>query len=151
MTPVSALPMPAMRPDRKPWFAGLAMRWRRFKRDTPGVRFERRYLAARAAGHGLVYRTLIFSAGVMALSIGLVMLVAPGPGILVSMFGATLLAQQSLTLAQLLDRSEVRARKAWSQFASGQGGRTRLLSTLLVAGATLVVFVLAACAAVLLA
>lgn len=148
MTPLSALPMPAMSPDRKPWFAGLAMRFRRFKRDTPGLRFERRYQATRAAGHGAAYKTLMFSAGVMLLSAGLVMLVAPGPGILVSVFGATLLAQQSLFLARLLDRSELRLRSAWTRVASGQGGRTRLLSTLAVAGATLGAFVVAACAAV---
>jgi hypothetical protein len=137
-----------MSTDRKPWFAGIAMRWRRFKRDTPGLRFERRYQAARAAGHGPVYKTMVFSAGVMLLSAGLVMLVAPGPGILVSVFGATLLAQQSLTLARLLDRCELRLRSSWGKVASGQGGRTRLLSTLLVAGATLGAFVVAACAAV---
>ncbi len=148
MTPLAALPMPAMSTDQKPWFAGLAMRFRRFKRDTPGLRFERRYLAARAAGHGPVYKTMLFSAGLMLLSAGLVMLVAPGPGILVSVFGATLLAQQSRTLARLLDRSELRLRTTWNRVSSGQGGRTRLLSTLVVAGATLCAFAVAACAAV---
>ena len=136
MTPIATLPMPALSPDRKPWFVGLAMRWRRFRRDTPGVRFERRYHVARAAGHGPVYKTLVFSAGLMLLSVGLVMLVAPGPGVLVSILGAALLGQHSLATARMLDRSELRLRSTWSSLTNSER-RTRWLSILLVAGSVL--------------
>jgi hypothetical protein len=44
------------------------------------------------------------------LAAGAVMLVAPGPGILVFALGATLVAEESLWTAKLLDRAELRIR-----------------------------------------
>ena len=45
---------------------------------------------------------------------GAAMLVAPGPGILVLGLGAALVAEESLWMAKLLDRAELRIRRAIS-------------------------------------
>ena len=42
------------------------------------------------------------------------MLVAPGPGILVLVLGAAMVAQESLPVARFLDAAEVRIRRAIS-------------------------------------
>ena len=52
--------------------------------------------------------------GMAVLLAGAVMLVAPGPGILVFALGAALVAEESLWMAKLLDRMEVRIRRAIS-------------------------------------
>ena len=48
--------------------------------------------------------------GFAVLLAGAVMLIAPGPGILVFALGATLVAEESLWTARLLDRGELRIR-----------------------------------------
>ena len=57
---------------------------------------------------------LTILAGTLLFALGLVMLVAPGPGILVVMVGGALLAEESLFMARALDWSEVKIRRAIS-------------------------------------
>jgi hypothetical protein len=47
---------------------------------------------------------------VAVLLAGAIMLVAPGPGVLVFALGAALVAEESLWMAKLLDRAELRIR-----------------------------------------
>jgi hypothetical protein len=52
--------------------------------------------------------------GTLLFALGLVMLVAPGPGILVVVVGGALIAEESLLMARALDWSEVKIRRAIS-------------------------------------
>jgi hypothetical protein len=90
-------------------FDALAQRWHSFKSSRPGRRFQDRYeRTANAAGWR---RWAVLAAGTALSMVGLMMLVTPGPGVLLLAIGATLLAEQSLWAARLLDRLELRLRK----------------------------------------
>lgn len=55
-------------------------------------------------------RALAIFGGFAVLAAGLLMLVAPGPGVIVLALGAALVAEESLLMARLLDRAETRIR-----------------------------------------
>jgi putative transmembrane protein PGPGW len=57
---------------------------------------------------------LTIVAGTLLLAVGLVMLVAPGPGILVVVVGGALVAEESLCMARFLDWAEAGIRRAIS-------------------------------------
>ena len=40
----------------------------------------------------------------------------PGPGIPILVIGLALIAQESVTLARLLDRTEIRLRRTWKRW-----------------------------------
>lgn len=52
---------------------------------------------------------------VLAIVAGLIMLVLPGPGLLVMIAGAALLAEESLFTARLLDRFELWMRRRFAR------------------------------------
>jgi hypothetical protein len=79
-------------------------------RGTPGRRFQERYLRARRAAHSAAKRVAKVAAGALLIAVGIVLLPAPGPGILVVLLGLALVAESSLTVAKALDRLELRAR-----------------------------------------
>jgi hypothetical protein len=81
--------------------------WRELERDSPGKRFQHRYERKHEGGRGGGSRLLTLSAGVLVFAAGLFFLPAPGPGFLIVLLGAALLAQESLGAARLLDRAEI--------------------------------------------
>lgn len=96
----------------------LAQRWQALAGGTPGRRFEDRYVAARAARiHGgwshRLTRALRLLAALLALGVGLVLSVMPGPGFLFFLIAGSLLAAESRGVARILDRGEVRLRVGW--------------------------------------
>lgn len=93
----------------------LKKRWQEFKQGEPGKRFRDRYFRRRRTPRSQFWKMTLLAGGTLIMAVGVVMLVAPGPGILVLVLGASLVAQESLTLARLLDRTELVARKvaAW--------------------------------------
>jgi osmoprotectant transport system ATP-binding protein len=84
----------------------LKTNWRELEQDPPGERFQRRYRRQHAKGHGKK-NPLRLAAGLIVVALGLFLMPAPGPGTLVVLLGGTLLSQESLLAARLLDRSEV--------------------------------------------
>jgi len=56
----------------------------------------------------------VITAGAALIAIGLFMLIAPGPGILVLVLGGAMVAQESLPMARFIDWAEVRIRRAIS-------------------------------------
>ena len=52
--------------------------------------------------------------GALLIAVGLFMLVAPGPGILVLLVGCAMVAGESQPMARFLDATEVRIRRAIS-------------------------------------
>ena len=90
------------------------MNWRELRAAPPGERFELAYSANRKAGKRGWKRGAAILAGAVLVALGLFMLVAPGPGILVLILGAALVAGESLPMARFLDRAELRIRRTIS-------------------------------------
>jgi hypothetical protein len=93
-------------------FARLKQRWAELRSDPPGQRFclyNERHREATAP----VKRALIVGSAVVLIPIGIVMMPAPGPGMLVVAIGATMLAGESQPTARLLDRLELAVRALW--------------------------------------
>jgi hypothetical protein len=85
-------------------------RWRALQSAPPGERFQQRFHARRLVRKRGLSRALAILGGMAVLIAGAVMLVAPGPGILVFALGGVLVAEESLWMARWLDRSELRIR-----------------------------------------
>jgi hypothetical protein len=88
--------------------------WRDLKAAPPGERFELAYRSNRELGRRGWKRGAAIFGGAVLIAVGLFMLVAPGPGILVLVLGAALVAGESLLMARFLDGAEVRIRRAIS-------------------------------------
>lgn len=96
-------------------FAGLKRRVRRFLAAPSGTRFQAHHQRMKARAS--LMRALIgIGLGLILLAVGLVLLVLPGPGTLVAIFGAALLAGESLTAAKMLDWLDVRVTALWKRF-----------------------------------
>ena len=85
--------------------------WRAFEKAPPGERFLRRYQARRRGGRAWE-RVVAVVVGLVLVVGGAILLVIPGPGLLVIAFGGALIAQEFRWAAVALDWTEVRLRKA---------------------------------------
>jgi hypothetical protein len=84
-----------------------------FKDGKPGDRFQTRYWERRQAGHSRLRKAFTIAAGVLVVLVGLVLLPAPGPGMIVVAIGAGSVAQESLVVARALDRVELKLRSLY--------------------------------------
>lgn len=84
-------------------FNWLRAHFRTFLESRSGTRFRRQHRRRQAQPH-LVRTILSVVGGVLLLLLGLIMLVTPGPGLLVIAVGAALIAGESMFVARLLDR-----------------------------------------------
>lgn len=82
--------------------------WRQFADAPPGERFQRRYARRRDAHHGVVRKTFYLGVGSIAMLAGVVLMLIPGPGVVVFAIGAGIAAQQSLLVARSLDWLDVK-------------------------------------------
>ncbi|MEO5959012.1 MAG: hypothetical protein ABIR80_07835, partial [Opitutaceae bacterium] len=86
---------------------------REMLKGRPGHRFQDRYARSRKSkAHGLTWgriANLVFA--LVALAVGVVLTVIPGPAVLFFFIGGGLLAAESLLIARLMDWFEVRGRK----------------------------------------
>lgn len=92
--------------------------WRDLERGEPGRRFQERYERAhreRSRKGNLVQRVLKIGGGILAIAIGLIEIVFPGPAFLFLMLGGALLATESRVVARTMDWLEVKCRAAWSR------------------------------------
>ena len=80
-----------------------------------GTRF-RAYHARLAQRPSLMRTLLAIGCGLILLALGLVMIVLPGPGLLVAAIGAALIAGESLTVARLLDRVDLGVTGVWKRW-----------------------------------
>jgi len=94
----------------------LKQGWRDFEHDSPGKRFRQRFKRRQQSERSLLNKILFVAGGVVIMAVGVFLLPAPGPGVLVFFIGAGLVAQESLLAARALDWGELRVRKlaAWS-------------------------------------
>ena len=97
-------------------FDSLKKRWQEFKRGVPGRRFQERYFRVRKNPKSHFWKMALIGGGSLLMALGVVMLVAPGPGLLVLVLGASFVAQESLAAARALDSAEILLRRAaaWS-------------------------------------
>lgn len=96
-------------------FQGLKRRVHRFMAEPSGSRF--RAYHERLEKHQSLMRTLlVVGVGLVLLALGLIMLVLPGPGLLVGTFGAVLLAGESLVVARILDRLDLWLTGLWKRW-----------------------------------
>jgi cytochrome c-type biogenesis protein CcmH/NrfG len=84
--------------------------WHELARDKPGHRFQNRYRQRKKQGSNRG-RFVKLAIAIALLIVGAVLLVIPGPGSVLIVLGAALLAEQSLTVARWFDRSEIWLRK----------------------------------------
>lgn len=95
-------------------FKDLKQSWQRFKRSKPGYRFQRRYYEKQRSRPSTVRKILVIAVGVLIFAVGIFFLAAPGPGIMVLLIGASLIAEQSLVAARALDWAELRLRTLYT-------------------------------------
>lgn len=93
-------------------FGALKRRMHRFMTVPSGRRFRAFYARHHRRPH--LARTIVtIGAALVLIALGLVLLVLPGPGLLVAAMGAALLAGESLTVARMLDRVDLCATHWW--------------------------------------
>jgi|SRR5579883_2462930 len=88
-----------------------------FLASRSGTRFRRQHRRRQARPH-VVHTILAWCGGVLLILAGIAMLVLPGPGLLVMVIGAGLIAGESLFVARFLDRFDFYASacyKRWRQ------------------------------------
>lgn len=90
-----------------------------FLRHPPGERFQARFHRLERRASWATTRLLWIAIGVAVLMVGVLMLAVPGPGLLVMLIGASIIAQESLTAARALDWFELRGR-ALARWVSGR-------------------------------
>ena len=98
--------------SRSGMFGRVRRQWRDLAAARPGNRFQQRYARRQQARRSRFSAPLTIIAGVLIALLGLVMLPAPGPGIIVVLIGASLIAEESRYTARAMDWIEVRGRRA---------------------------------------
>jgi hypothetical protein len=103
-------------------FDWLRTHFRAFLASRSGTRFRRQHRRRQANPH-LLRTILALIGGVLLLLVGVVMLVTPGPGVLVIVIGAGLIAGESLIVARLLDRFDFHASAYWTRWRTRRSQR----------------------------
>jgi uncharacterized protein (TIGR02611 family) len=121
-------------------FNGMRRSWRLLGSGKPGDRFERFY-RNQQEGHRPIRKFVSIVIGVAIVAAGLILLPAPGPGMLVVALGFGLLAREFLIVARALDWIEPKLRKALAagkrlwQRSSALGRAALVLAAAVIVGA----------------
>lgn len=89
---------------------GLKQRWQALKRGKPGKRFQDEYDKRHDKNSSRARKIGMLVAGAIVLVAGIILMPAPGPGILIVAIGAAMLSQESKFAARILDGAEVKGR-----------------------------------------
>jgi hypothetical protein len=124
----------------------LTEHWDDFRDYPPGERFERYYRSRHHTKRGMGKKALFICTGILIMAAGVVFLAIPGPGLLVMLVGAALIARESLFVSRLFDRLEPRLWRLakWCEakwLNLSPGGKTLLIFT--VVGLGLIVLYIA--------
>ena len=94
----------------------LKQSWQRFQKGFPGRRFQQQFSQRQRSSRSPVQKALFISAGILLIAAGVFFLFVPGPGLLLVLLGAVLIAQRSLPAARTLDWTESHVRRLliWS-------------------------------------
>jgi hypothetical protein len=88
--------------------------WRFLREGRSGERFERLYRHRQSSGKSKLRKLATVLAGILVIGAGIFFLPVAGPGTLIILAGAALLASESRLTARALDRGEVEARKIFA-------------------------------------
>jgi hypothetical protein len=95
------------------------MTWRErlqnFLSARSGTRFRAHHARMRHGSH-LLRTVLTIGVGLLLIALGVILLVLPGPGLLIGALGALLIAGESLVVARLLDRADLFATRRWRRW-----------------------------------
>ncbi len=105
---------------------GLRKAWAQLRNGNPGDRFQAEYRRSRASPGKPWARFASLTLGIALVALGIVALPAPGPGWLIIGLGGALVGRQSLAVARILDRAEVRGRRFGSDLKRWWASRSRL-------------------------
>lgn len=89
--------------------------WKHFSAKEPGSRFLETFEENQRERGSAWKRVALIVAGVLLILVGVVALVAPGPGLLIGGVGLALIARESKLLSRALDRFELQVRRLWSR------------------------------------
>lgn len=106
-------------------FDRLKKNWKKFLSVPAGTRFRRRYEAHRHQQGGLLRKLVVIGVGSLVVLLGIIMMVLPGPGVLVALLGAALIAEESLFVARALDRIDLWARGPIRRWRRWRASRRR--------------------------
>ena len=101
-------------------FERLRKQWQVFRADPAGERFQRRY-RRHTVRAGMARKIIVIVGGLVLIAAGIVLLVLPGPGLLLMLLGAGFVGEESLIAARMLDRIDVvfqRLRNRWRKKAA---------------------------------
>jgi hypothetical protein len=100
-------------------FKEVKRTWRGFKARNPGHRFQQQFSHRQVTSRSPIQKALFVAGGLFLIAAGCLFLFVPGPGLVVLLIGAFLIAQQSLIAARALDWTEIRLRNllSWSRRA----------------------------------
>jgi hypothetical protein len=90
--------------------------WQRFRNRRPGFRFHGMYVDHQKASKAAWKRVALIFGGVVVVIVGIIALPAPGPGMLIIALGAGMIARESETLSDALDRLELYLRAKWRRW-----------------------------------
>ena len=88
---------------------------RTFMTVPSGQRFRAHYERMRSKP-GMMRTLLAVGGGLVLIALGIIMLVTPGPGLIVAAIGAALIAGESLIAAKILDRIDLAATRLWARW-----------------------------------
>lgn len=93
----------------------LQQHFQELRQAPPGQRFLQQYERRQREHPSAALKALALAGGWLIVLLGLVMLPAPGPGMLVVVAGLATLASVSKTAAQGLDAAELMLRRGWER------------------------------------
>lgn len=105
----------------RPRLDRLKREWQLFRQAPAGERFQRRYARQAHNRSSFAWKVVWIALGLVFFVIGIIMLAAPGPGLLVLFVACSMVAGESRWAARTLDRLELKARA----FAARVRGRRR--------------------------
>ena len=92
-------------------FGRFRQQWKDATQARPGERFQNRYYCREKRRSTRLLKALNLAIGTAIVVVGAILLPAPGPGFLVILIGATMIAEESLLAAKALDRAELKVRR----------------------------------------
>ena len=95
-------------------FGKLRRQWHDLATAKPGRRFQNRYYGRKRRRDNPALKVCYIVLGALIVVAGIALLPAPGPGALVLIIGAAMLAEESLWVARACDAIELKVR-AWIQ------------------------------------
>jgi hypothetical protein len=87
-------------------FKEIKQHWSQFRKYPAGKRFELYYGSRHNVERGPLKKIFLIATGIVIMMAGIIFLAIPGPGLLVMLLGAALIARESLFVSRLFDRLE---------------------------------------------